>query len=808
MVSERTTAPQGWSLSAAEVLEVASLSLSVRHTAVASDEAGIRADCLQQVRSRSALASRDQLASSTSQIPEDMREEIRLVQNMVENWSDDGEGQRASRATSRNDRSSSPPSHAPDPKRPKLEVSKPESCRVPTPSTSTESAALRFFAVPELLSLVLRHFDYEKSELIILSRVSKLVRANVLPRLVETLNVPFTKANDVRIYLESNAGLASHVRYLRIWDDVGRHYWNRRPLPEVGNPVRCRNQVPPMQPNDMWQQLGNLLSLLHTARFRQMPLIDLSVGVSNIGYLYEQLRRNSGFVERLVAIRLLDDFRPAKHLRRAPEAEDVDLSVAIHVQKYGNHLEDLLRLVCDAQDEAGSSTFQHFGIIGSASIFNNHDRLCFLPTLSQKILVRLANRIQHLCIILDKFSAMDVSAYQAILDPHWPQLLTFDVRIDWNQDSWHDAFEASTHAFYQRHPTLIRMGAEIHERGVPICFNVTQPQLTAFSLNIDDSDPSKTGLDFVLRHEKIERLSLAENQRHEDGQTLASHGPLRESLRFLRAGPYAVRHFLRKDTKLQHIQVMGDEECETDSDSSDNGEDDDVDRNRCRWSMLPDSRAYYSITCVEYIFKNLTLPHIIVEMDRLLSPTQLPNLTELSIFAGTNSNEEPHDSDAVSVLCLVQLLDTLEGYDRLRAVWFGCDSSDELPSDDLLNLMVYDFPPRLEYLAWHVPFNARTHHYRVVYDPPMVAANPPLALAPDSPADGVGTTSSTPSEESELALPKLKELQYHTARLEKLPSFFRPKADSRTGLWEDMDDQRNFSTLFDHMGDKPVLRYA
>ncbi|KAE8267237.1 hypothetical protein A4X09_0g5108 [Tilletia walkeri] len=745
---------------------------------------------------------------------------IPFSEAMVESWSDNGEGQTAGPTSGASSVRSSHPSHAPDSKRPRLEPSRSVSGQGPTPSTSAESAAIRFFNVPELLSLVLRHFDYERTELIVLSSVSKRMRANVLPRLVETLSVPLTKAKDAGIYLESEPGLASHVRYLRLWDDVGRHYWNLRPLPDERIPMQYRNQVSPIQPKDMWEQLRNLLSLLHTntnAKYGQMPMIDLSIGLSSIGHLHTHVDQNPGFFAKLVALRLVDDFRPSEQLERPhkPGTTGKQVNHSVHglLEKNANDLEGFIQMVCKVQDEVGSTTFRFFGITASASDFGSFDRVRFLPCLSQEVLIPLAKRIRHLSIVLDQVSGLDVLAYRSLLAPEWPQIQTFDIRIDWEQQVWNETLEKTTLSFCQRHPTLTRAGVEIHERGDPYWRNSTLPQLTACSLKINDLDydARKANLEFLLRYNNIQELTLAEDQVHEDGELMSSHEPLRKSLRFLRAGPYAVRHFLGRNTRLRHVQVMGDEEAEPDYDDSEDGYNDE---GPTRWSIFPDGRSYSSITCIDYIFNMLSIDHVFDNIVSILCPTQLPNLKELSIYVWDGCCEDVRDSSHLSALLIKQLFEQLDGCAELRAVRVGCDGVDDLPSDDKLNEMVQVLPPRLEYLTWHVPFKPTTHHYRVVRTGPLGRA-----------AEGVGTTRPTrtraPSQKAvqaqaqvkartklNTAKPELEDRKSRTARLEKLPNSFRPKVEKGTGLWEDLDDQRRCTTLFDHTGDKPVLRYA
>ncbi|KAE8267238.1 hypothetical protein A4X09_0g5109 [Tilletia walkeri] len=733
---------------------------------------------------------------------------------MVEDWSNDGEGRTAGRtsgaSSSHSGRSSSPSSHASDPEQPKLDMVESESGENQSPSTLQESAALRFFAVPELLSLVLRQFDYEKTELLVLSCVSKRMRANVLPRLVESLNVPFTKARDARIYLESAPGLASHVRYLRLWDDIGRHFWNQGPWYDQGPPERWTYSSSPFQPEDMWEQLRNLLSLLHTntkARHGQMPLIDLSIGLSNVGSLHAHLQQNPILVERLVALRLMDDFclwdlhdQATRYGTPVDQVDRMKHSICTLAQKNTNDLEDFIRMVCEAQDEAGSTTFRFFGITASAPDFDNVNctRECFLPCLSQEVLVPLAKRIQHLSLVFGRVSYVDGSAYQSILTPDWPQLQSFDIRVNKKPYACPSDFKATTVSFCERHPTLIRINTDIydlfdqHERTRPYWSKLSFAQLRACTLKIADSHANKTGLDFVSRHNGIQELSLAEGQVHADGRILASYEPLRNSLRLLRAGPYAIRHFLRKGTKLRHVQVMSDEDPLFVDDDTDDDEEDERDGEKYHCAIFRDARSYSSITYIDYVSSQVGIDILFDNIVRDLCLNQLPNLTELSLSITGNPGISLDGPRAYAFL-LKGLFEKLQMCAKLRAVRVGSSCAEDLPSDDdELNAIVQVIPPRLEYLTWYVQLRPTAHHYRVVrtagLDPTVVVENAPSLL----------------DEESKL----------RTARLETLATSFWPKVDKRTGLWEDLDHERGCATrgctpLFDHLGDDgPVLRYS
>ncbi|CAD6886815.1 unnamed protein product [Tilletia laevis] len=126
----------------------------------------------------------------------------------------------------------------------------------------------------------------------------------------------------------------------------------------------------------------------------------------------------------------------------------------------------------------------------------------------------------------------------------------------------------------------------------------------------------------------------------------------------------------------------------------------------------------------------------------------------------------------------------------------SCEAASVLPDDAELNEVVIALPPNLEYVTWHVPFSTTTHHYRVLRLPSPTAAHEPSL--------GIVTGSNQQTKQSsEAAAP-----QHPQARLQRLPASFRPKVNKKTGVWEDLDDDRTRNTLYDHMGDEPVLKYA
>ncbi|CAD6976840.1 unnamed protein product [Tilletia controversa] len=479
MSSEGATSSQGWSLSAAEICEAASMSLSLRYAT--DDEAEVRAQFINQIRARSAASSKylsvsDAIAPiSPSQVP-----------------------------PSRRIRSSSPTSDAPDLKRPKLAAPGKTLAQGHADSAS-ESAASLFFCIPELLSLVFAQLAYEKIDLVVLSRVSKFLRANVLPLLVESLNVPLTKAAQVRDFLEANPGLAGQVKYVRIFDDIAHHLFHRRPIVGYGLSVQ-RSHDAPLMPKDMWEHLGNLFTTLQNNVEMLPTLMDLSFGQFNFANFLIQLRRHPRLVEELASLRIVDDFDPEHHQGEAPD--DFEYHVGFRFRVFSEDLADVVRLVCDVQDEVGSDTFRYFGIRAADSF----DRPAFLPEFGPRLLSRLAKRIRHLSLVMDSVSKDDTDTYVNMADADWPELLEFEVGARTLGGDWHRTLRSATVAFCSGHKNLTVTDTCIELPGTsssaPYWVHLTLPRLKSCSLAYQDFADRKSAVEFLSRNANIQHLSM------------------------------------------------------------------------------------------------------------------------------------------------------------------------------------------------------------------------------------------------------------------------------------------------------------
>ncbi|KAE8238088.1 hypothetical protein A4X13_0g8520 [Tilletia indica] len=406
-----------------------------------------------------------QIVSAPEQISGSLREEMRLIRSLVQNWpaqgnpsnerallvpaapSDSAMAESSGPPRQGQIRAASPSSQEPNAKRTKLAISN---------DNPPQSAASRFFNTPELLNIALGHLVFEQVDLIMLSQVSKRLRANVLPVLVESLNVPLTKAGQLLEYLGANPGLAGHIKYVRIWDDIAHHYFHRHHSSSAV--MGKRSKVAPHRPADMWKQLRQLLSALESSARTLPPMFELSFGRSSFGDLYDQLRRFPRLLERLAALRIVDDFDPTQHQR--PTVDETNQTVNDQTKQSTDDLRDIIRLICDAQDDAGSEAFRFFGIRSSSSSGSNSlDRASFLPNFrSTRLLSRLAQRVRSLSIVLEDPSERDVKAYKALFASNWPGLLHFDFRInDVLRTTEYEAIRSATVEFCQRHPGLTQV---------------------------------------------------------------------------------------------------------------------------------------------------------------------------------------------------------------------------------------------------------------------------------------------------------------------------------------------------------------
>ncbi|KAE8209710.1 hypothetical protein CF327_g6336 [Tilletia walkeri] len=397
MLLEGAISPQGWSLSALKVLEAAVLSASEWQSAErnCNDQVQIRARAIGHVRRLAQSSStylgfqRVKLNGKASSDGDDTPEEVALICSMIEHWTEDNELQAhiSWRSEEKVQDSSAQPEGEAVPKssgalrssrRPASSgsedvdriVKKPriDDSQASTSSTSLirrppvtgqdtafKSATRRFFETHELLSLLLDILDFEKVDLVILSTVSKQMRAMVLPRLVRSVSLPINKALDFQKLLQANPGLVEAIRHLRVWDPVAIYYARDK----KSIPTAFHNDTPPKSDRNQWVHFGDLLLLVQQRETKQIPFVDLSFGQID-NQLYSQLKRAPRLMERLSALRIVGDY----HNSRYSGILDSQSAFVRHGEAMSEELSDILHLALDVQDSVGSDTFQVFHFEG------------------------------------------------------------------------------------------------------------------------------------------------------------------------------------------------------------------------------------------------------------------------------------------------------------------------------------------------------------------------------------------------------------------------------------------------------------
>ncbi|KAE8220036.1 hypothetical protein CF319_g6379, partial [Tilletia indica] len=319
--------------------------------------------------------------------------------------------------------------------------------------TAPKSATHRFFQTPELLFLLLDILDFDKVDLVILSTVSRQMRAMVLPRLVRSVSLPITKALDLQKLLQANPGLVEAIRHLRMWDPVALHYARDR----ENIPIAFRDYSCPKLGRNTWVNLGDLLLMVQRRKTKKMPLFDMTFGQINMDSLYAQLKRAPRLMERLSALRIVGDF----HVSRYSGVVGVQSAFIKHGEALSEDLSDILHLALDIQDSVGSDTFQVFHFEGLRTKAAGRDSV--LPALGPRLGKRLALRIKDLSIKVHTAATSDMPTFTAMLDRLWPNLRRFQLVLDSNLPEHIGSFKSTLLGFLLRHVSLVDISINVRE---------------------------------------------------------------------------------------------------------------------------------------------------------------------------------------------------------------------------------------------------------------------------------------------------------------------------------------------------------
>ncbi|CAD6980654.1 unnamed protein product [Tilletia controversa] len=781
MANAITTSPQGWSLTDAELQVVAALvaSRSIKPGDDGADAASYRARAIVSVRTNRHKITPDMLRNIDLLCPP-TREEIEAVRDTVTRWSvaEETHARRLSFIASLSasmDLSSSGTSSSAQPRTGSTssrreedtnsDIGLPEAKRARTAASTTTStlaqrssanqqgqtAAQRFFGIAELLKIVSVHLLYEKIDLVQLSRVSKFVRAVVLPLLVDTFNVCLNGIRGAHDFLAANPGLVQHVRFLRIWDDVA-HRTARRYLYTI-------SQERPHLVPDAYVHLGSFLMLFEDGKVvRQPPLLELSVGQSNLFELYSQLKRAPRVTLRLVSLQIVDDpdIRP-------PSFADIPFHTLIaphlyHGTRLSEELSLLLSMVFDRQLEATGSVWLRSFSFTSLRIFRTGQG-SILPMFGPRLLKTMASSLQTLRLHVQNITDIDNPTYELFLNLHWPKLKSLGIYAGLSELEDPYKFQRLLRGFLQHHPQLSHVYIDAvgdpslayteRQAYMNLWYFCTLPQLQSCWLQYP-RPPLATLTDFLSRHATVEDIMLHPDQ---NPSILAGQPELMRSLRVLRCSAEGVETLLKAGPRIRELHLDFDTEWEWEPEhlmKSDVG-------------TVP-SVTFFALQLNLERERTAALPH---QLDCLLlfMCKALPNLVELAVTMGYGQSVEKPDSEDESVEFLSSFLTRCRHTPecRLRAIRIEYKGAVRLPTEQGFLVAPPDLSPHLEYLVWSIPHLRTMQHFRVV--------------------DRQSSTSSI------------------TRRLQLLPASFRPQVDRATGVWEDLDNHQSTLSILDHTGD-------
>ncbi|KAK0527451.1 hypothetical protein OC842_004866 [Tilletia horrida] len=647
----------------------------------------------------------------------------------------------------------------------------------PPTDEDARSPVERFFSLPELAGPFLTPSSSSQldiPDLVALSHVSKSMRSLTLPLLVHRVNVRLTKAGKLLAFFRANQGIISHVKYLRVWDDVA-HYHAHFDRDDFG--LAIRNPQAPDYAPDAWSDLGQLFAAFEeAAASTPPPLVELSFGQFELAKLGEQLRPAHRLLSRIASLRIISDFGTSRAKNMTQAA--VSGLFRTHGPALAAGLEVLLRLIFDAQDQAHQASSSAAGLTHfSFAALSPHAYGVVLPRFDAGIWARLAAQVHDLTLTLQHCVDEDVVNFIALLqqqDCHWPLLRRAHLAIyHFSAEDLSEEWATAQRDFLARNTQLEHVLFDTNDYGgelEPLWIDVALPRLRTAHIELEPLE-EEAQLAFARRHPHLETLRsgwptpAASVFAGTDTQEGGANG--RQTLRKLEGGTSAIIAFLDAGVRLRHIRT-------------------EIWRN----SEYTFSAPAPSITCAEYVLKTASFPALLAGgpagTASVLRLESTPNLVELALSIGQGARGRERDEPHESLGLLSQLLAHLAPVcAQLRALCVHYQAAADLPADEeeLTNRLLGEgtgLPPKLEYLTWFVPFDNRIEHFRII-----------RFLGPSA------------DEDSGLA-------QYQARiRLQRLTGRFRPAVDRATGVWEDLNDAGSALTLFDHIGDgEPRLKYV
>ncbi|KAL9933317.1 hypothetical protein V8E36_008035 [Tilletia maclaganii] len=361
-------------------------------------------------------------------------------------------------------------------------------------SAVDQSAAESFFDVSELVALVFKHLVYDRIDLVSLSRVSKRCRSIALPLLVECLNIPFTKADKFSVFFKSNPGLRSHVKFLRLWDDVAEAT-SRRKRSDPAHELSIAD----------WDKLGKLLALFDFLDVQVQPVLALSVGQVQLFKLRTPFQMSPWLLGRLVSLEILDDVFPST--TRIDDAELYEEELADFLTLNAELAESLTLLIHGCFDhQCGPGDRLRKLALAAPDRFGIDINL---PELGPRLLDSLKNNLTHLKLE-NNFVPGDNRILRDLLDRPWLALESIDFQLN-DPDFLDERLGDMIGDLIKSNPSIHKVCVTVYHDGggvgVGWCNMAGSHQIT--ELDVKDWDETPVAMsEFAQRHKAIRDLTL------------------------------------------------------------------------------------------------------------------------------------------------------------------------------------------------------------------------------------------------------------------------------------------------------------
>ncbi|KAK0531659.1 hypothetical protein OC834_002877 [Tilletia horrida] len=708
-------------------------------------------------------------------------------------------------------------------KRIKTEAPKAASPAESTTTSSASSAIERLLGVYEVWTSVFAHLEHDRIDLVEFSRVSRRARAVALPRLFEAVNVPLAKAQRLVTVLKGNAGLVEQIKFLRIWDDAADYLAHNNPQAFPIPISKSRTTQPATATKTKWKAFGTILGLVRDRKCQEPPKLELSFGQLHLHYLFDQLQLHTEVLTQLVALRIFDDFDPILLAQSMTSVESESLYFK-HGPRMSEDLEDILTLVLDAQDRAGSDAFRLFHF--TAFKVGHVERASMLPKLTPELQQRLANRIEDLLLVATWANDNDAQVLGTLLGiTKWPKLRKLVLSAHSGVNDIFTSLWQTAARIKRTHPNLThaRLDIECESRGIwtatwtqsqtEMWTDVQLPQLQEYWLIPHPEMAGRSVMHFFDRHTDIKELSFFPTNTQFARDTVG-HPNLLDSVRVLQSRYDVVNYFLAKGGAPHAVQITERNERSVRHPAT---------------TYTPPAKCA-SITSWSLVLSTDAFHEVISDPRTFLPDTSaLPNLTEFVLYTGSNSDTARERFAASSLVdLLAELLQALQPATKLRAVHIRECISHNRPKAEDLDGVITELPPALEYLSWHSPVWGQTVYFRPLRPSPdtglgwcsesTTMATAAAGLEGKGKEKGKNDAAKGKAKETEKAVkgkgkaknesPKEEGGTAKTIRWQRLPVCFWPKVDTSTGIWAGMDEVTKDPKLFDHLCGPPQLRYC